>query len=374
MGENYQYPIFFECNKLHGEQKNKVQAYFRVRRRSGTVTHFLGGALGEEHYQVKEETLVRRLSQTEPVGGVSDQRGENGQQSGGTLSQYGKNLHEDEAPTVNLQCLDVEDEPHLSERFGTLSFSETTTPIATYTLTDGIQLVVYQGDITTIEADALVNSANEDLNHCEGVAAALSQAGGPEVQSESNNVKKYKGKIPTGEVVVTSGGKLRCKRLLHAVGPVGGKANGKERMLLERTVRRALSLAEIIKFKSIAIPCIGSGVFGVPITVCSEAIVSAIKEFCSQGGLSLKTIALIDDTGEVVRAMQEACDRLLLGHWAAFPTESEGPLGVEVQFDSACQSVARGATAGAQKGLVHVEIVLGTIESQQVSIYLSKKG
>ncbi|MEQ2175155.1 hypothetical protein GOODEAATRI_015259, partial [Goodea atripinnis] len=326
------------------------------------------GYYSAEHYQVKEETLVRRLSQTEPVGGVSDQRGEKGRQSGGTLSQYGKNLHEDEAPT---QCLDVEDEPHLSERFGTLSFSETTTPVATYTLTDGIQLVVYQGDITTFEADALVNSANEDLNHCEGVAAALSQAGGPEVQSESDNVKKYKGKIPTGEVVQTSGGKLRCKRLLHAVGPVGGKANGKERMLLERTVRRALSLAEMIKFKSIAIPCIGSGVFGVPITVCSEAIVSAIKEFCSQGGLSLKTIALIDDRGEVVRAMQEACDRLLLGHRAAFPTESEGPLGVEVQFDSPCQSVARGATAGAQKGLVHVEIVLGTIESQQTDAVVS---
>ncbi|MED6293125.1 hypothetical protein CHARACLAT_007662 [Characodon lateralis] len=472
MGENYQYPIFFECNKLHGEQKNKVQAYFRVRRRSGGgdcgpltrvaqdvyriafknqtdqqevlrrsehAVNFSDGRLvfsvrgslspptspqdttpaapaetqqsipdstatlsgkelekkleelelstlkdspdseeplssgyySAEHYQVKEETLVRRLSQTEPVGGVSDQRGEKGQQSCGTLSQHGKNLHEDEAPTVNPQCLDVEDEPHLSERFGTLSFSETTTPVATYTLTDGIQLVVYQGDITTFEADALVNSANEDLNHCEGVAAALSQAGGPEVQRESDNVKKYKGKIPIGEVVVTSGGKLRCKRLLHAVGPVDGKANGKERMLLERTVRRALSLAEMIKFKSIAIPCIGSGVFGIPIIVCSEAIVSAIKEFCSQGGLSLKTIALIDDRGEVVRAIQEACHRLVLGHRAAFPTESEGPLGVEVQFDSACQSVARGATAGAQKGLVHVEIVLGTIESQQTDAVVS---
>ncbi|KAK5618916.1 hypothetical protein CRENBAI_008488 [Crenichthys baileyi] len=329
------------------------------------------GFYSAEHYQVKEEILVRRLSQTEPVGGVSDQRGEKGQQSDGTLSYYGKNLHEDEAPTVNLQCLDVEDEPHLSERFGTLSFSETTTAVATYALTDGIQLVVYQGDITTFEADALVNSANEDLNHCEGVAAALSQAGGPEVQSESDYVKKYKGKIPTGEVVVTRGGKLRCKRLLHAVGPVGGKANGKERMLLERTVRRALSLAEMIKFKSIAIPCIGSGVFGVPIKVCSEAIVSAIKEFCSQGELSLKTIALIDDRGEVVRAMQEACDRLLLGQCAAYPTESEDPLGVEVQFDSVCQNVARGATADAQKGLVHVEIVLGTIESQQTDALVS---
>uniref|UniRef100_A0A3B3V112 Macro domain-containing protein n=1 Tax=Poecilia latipinna TaxID=48699 RepID=A0A3B3V112_9TELE len=167
-------------------------------------------------------------------------------------------------------------------------------------------LMVYQGDITTFGADALVNSSNEDLNHCEGIAAALSQAGGPDVQLEIDSLRKRKGQIPIGEVVVTIGGNLPCKRLLHAVGPVAGKAAGKERVLLERTVRRALNLAELMKFKSIAMPCIGSGVFGIPVIVCSDAIVCAVKEFCSQGGKSLKTISLIDDRGEVVRAMQEA--------------------------------------------------------------------
>ncbi|XP_014912782.1 uncharacterized protein LOC106962724 isoform X1 [Poecilia latipinna] len=330
------------------------------------------GFYSAEHYQKEEETLVRRLSQTDTVG-----EGEEDQQCRGSPDPSHKDQHDvaaqhykDEVSRartavvagslVKTDMLDVEDKPCLGESLGA---------VATYNLTDDVQLMVYQGDITTFGADALVNSSNEDLNHCEGIAAALSQAGGPDVQLEIDSLRKRKGQIPIGEVVVTIGGNLPCKRLLHAVGPVAGKAAGKERVLLERTVRRALNLAELMKFKSIAMPCIGSGVFGIPVIVCSDAIVCAVKEFCSQGGKSLKTISLIDDRGEVVRAMQEACDRHLLGQSAAYPAEHKDPLGRE--FDSAGQNVARGATAGAPKGLVQVEIVQGTIESQQTDAVVS---
>uniref|UniRef100_A0A8C4DMJ6 Macro domain-containing protein n=1 Tax=Dicentrarchus labrax TaxID=13489 RepID=A0A8C4DMJ6_DICLA len=139
-----------------------------------------------------------------------------------------------------------------------------------------LKVLVCQGDITKQHADALVNAANEDLDHCGGVAAALSKAGGPEVQRESNALIKYIGKIPTGDVVVTTGGNLNCKILLHAVGPVGGKSGGNERALLKQTVQSALDLSEIMGFNSIAMPCISSGVFGVPVNVCSEAIVTAL--------------------------------------------------------------------------------------------------
>ncbi|KAM4714892.1 uncharacterized protein FYW61_019759 isoform 2-T2 [Anableps anableps] len=345
----------------------------------------ISGFYSAEHYQEEEQTLVRRLSQTEAVGEVNDRKGEEDQQCDGTPDHYNKNLHEVVAQkckyedrrakrafvggaVMNKELLDVEDEPCLSESLGTLSLAKKTA-VATYNLADDLQLVVYQGDITMFEADALVNSSNEDLNHCEGIAASLSHAGGPEVQCAVDTLRKHKRQIPTGEVVVTIGGNLPCKRLLHAVGPVAGKADGKERVLLESTVWRALNLAELLKFKSIAMPCIGSGVFGIPVAVCSDAIVCAVKEFCSQGGKSLKTITLIDDRVEVVRAMQEACDRLLLGQSAPYPKESEGPVGVE--FDSPDQIVARGAMAEAQKGLVQVEIVPGTIESQQTDAVVS---
>ncbi|XP_070710801.1 protein mono-ADP-ribosyltransferase PARP14-like [Pempheris klunzingeri] len=230
--------------------------------------------------------------------------------------------------------------------------------VASYSLCDGLQVLVCHGDITKQDADALVNAANEDLDHCGGVAAALSKAGGPEVQSESTNLVKRIGKVATGEVVVTTGGNLNCKKLLHAVGPVAGTAGGRERILLEKAVRSALNLSEMMEFQSIAIPCISSGVFGIPISVCCEAIVTVVKEFGSQGGRSLSRIILIDNRGEVVRAMHEACDRLLRG--ISTGNSAPGDLGA-VALDT-----ARGASGGAPGDVVCVEIVQGTIETQQV--------
>ncbi|XP_029310994.1 protein mono-ADP-ribosyltransferase PARP14-like isoform X2 [Cottoperca gobio] len=231
------------------------------------------------------------------------------------------------------------------------------TTVASYSLRNGLQVLVCQGDITKQEADCLVNAANGDLDHGGGVAAALSKAGGPQVQKESRDIVKQTGKIPTGDVVVTTGGNLNCKKLLHAVGPVGGKSVGKERMLLEKTVQAALNLAEMMEFRSIAMPCISSGLFGVPVTVCSEAIVTAVKTFGSQGGRSLSRIILIDNRGEVVRAMQDACDRLLQG----ISTGSSAP----------GDHGFLGATAGAPGGGVHVEIIQGRMETQQVDALIS---
>uniref|UniRef100_A0A3B4HD78 Macro domain-containing protein n=1 Tax=Pundamilia nyererei TaxID=303518 RepID=A0A3B4HD78_9CICH len=226
--------------------------------------------------------------------------------------------------------------------------------VTKYNLCDGLQVLVCQGDITTQWADALVNAANEDLEHGGGVAAALSKAGGPQVQIECRDMVKKTGKIPTGDVVLTTGGNLKCKKLLHAVGPVNGKCGGKERMLLEKTVSSALNLAEMKKFTSIAMPCISSGLFCVPLTVCAEAIATAVKEFGSQGGRSLSKIILIDKKVEVVKAMRDACDRILRGTSTELQPNASGP------------NTAGQATAGSTGCCVQVEIVQGTLENQQV--------
>ncbi|XP_039678553.1 protein mono-ADP-ribosyltransferase PARP14-like [Perca fluviatilis] len=257
--------------------------------------------------------------------------------------------------------------PSIAHNLESLSLSEVNTTVARYSLRDGFQVLVCQGDITKQDADALVNAANEDLDHGGGVAAALSKAGGPQVQKESRAIVKQTGKIPTGDVVVTTGGNLKCKKLLHAVGPVGGKSGGREGVLLEKTVQSALNLAEMMEFRSIAIPCISSGTFSVPVTVCSEAIVTAVKKFGSQGGRSLSRVILIDNRGEVVRAMQEACDRLLQG----ISTGNSAPRDLGFQVDASAQDTAGGATAGAPGGGVHVEIIQGTIETQQVDALVS---
>ncbi|XP_015257731.1 PREDICTED: poly [ADP-ribose] polymerase 14-like [Cyprinodon variegatus] len=240
------------------------------------------------------------------------------------------------------KCLiQLEEQPHLSKQ---------NTALAKYSLQHGLQVIVYQGDITKQYADGIVNAANGDLDHVGGVAAALSKAGGPQVQKESKDLVKHTGKIAVGDVVVTTGGNLKCKKLLHAVGPECGKASGRERSLLEKTVHKALNLAELMEFKSIALPCISSGIFSVPVKVCSEAIVTAIKEFGSKDGRSLNKIILVDQRGEVVRAMQDACDRHL-------PNKDLRPT-----VDDAGHEAAGGAAAETP---VQVEIVQGTIENQQ---------
>ncbi|XP_059932687.1 uncharacterized protein LOC132475533 isoform X2 [Gadus macrocephalus] len=178
-----------------------------------------------------------------------------------------------------------------------------------YDLPGGVTVLVCRGDITKVKADALVNAANGKLDHGGGVAAALSHAGGPEVQRESNALVRKHGRYATGDAVMTTGGRLQCRKLIHIVGPVQGEANGRERELLTRSVGSVLKLADENKFQSIAIPCISSGIFKVPISLCAEAIVTAVSDFGSQSQ-HLKRITLIDTREEVVKALKAACESI----------------------------------------------------------------
>ncbi|XP_026011209.1 uncharacterized protein LOC113014105 [Astatotilapia calliptera] len=297
------------------------------------------------HYEVnpdKVEALVQSSSSCQTAGEVKVYTDESGMA-----------VVVGELSLVHARLLDIEQPSSLRDNMASLSLREESTTIASYSLCDGLQVFVCQGDITKQHADALVNAANQDLEHSAGVAAALSRAGGPEIQRESDELVKFFGKIPIGETVVTTGGNLKCKKLLHAVGPVGGKASNRDKMLLEKTVHCALKFSEIMEFQSIAIPCISSGVSGVPLTVCTEATVAAVKDFGSVGGRSLRKIILIDNREEAVRAIQEACDRLLQG------------------IDTPDEDTARGATARAPGGRVHMEVIQGSIESQQVDAVVS---
>lgn len=327
-------------------------AAYEVSNWKAQVDALFGGYLC--HYEVnpdKVEALVQSSSSRQTADEVKVYTDEPGMAVVvGELSQ------------VNAWLLDTEQCSYFSDNMASLNLSEESTIIASYSLYDGLQVFVCQGDITKQCADALVNAANQDLDHSGGVAAALSQAGGPDIQRESYELVKYMGKIPIGEVLVTTGGNLRCKKLLHAVGPVGGKAGDKDRILLEKTVLSILNLSETMAFQSVAIPCISSGVFGVPLTVCCEAIVAAVKDFGSLGGRSLSKIILIDNREEVVRAMQEACDRHLQGTDTGSSTLSD----FSFQLNAPEEDSIRGAAAGAPGGGVHVEIIQGSIETQQV--------
>ncbi|CAB1345452.1 unnamed protein product, partial [Coregonus sp. 'balchen'] len=248
---------------------------------------------------------------------------------------------------------------------------EETVAATSYCLQGGLRVVVCQGDITKEQADALVNAANEDLDHAGGVAAALSRAGGPEVQRASRDLVRQIGRVPTGTVVETTGGNLPCKMLLHAVGPVGGSVGGNERPLLEKTVMAALDLAETLELQTLAMPCISSGIFGVPLKVCSEAIVSAVRDFGREQHILTK-ITLIDVSGEAVKAMQEACDRLLQGKREFSGWEGESSTTTTTTHAPQRDTTSASAReAAAPEVCVQVEIIQGTIEKQQVDALVS---
>jgi O-acetyl-ADP-ribose deacetylase (regulator of RNase III) len=124
-------------------------------------------------------------------------------------------------------------------------------------------LELLEGDITTLDTDAIVNAANERLAHGGGVAGVISRKGGPAIQRESDAWVRQHGPVPTGSAAITSGGALLARYVIHAVGPVyDGTPRSAE--LLASATRAALRLADEHGLKSVALPAISTGIFGYP--------------------------------------------------------------------------------------------------------------
>lgn len=120
-------------------------------------------------------------------------------------------------------------------------------------------LELVEGDITDIKADAIVNAANTRLILGGGVAGAIARKGGPRIQEECNKI----GGCFVGGAVITTGGNLRAKYVIHAVGPRMGE--GEEDEKLKNATLNSLKLADKYSLKSIAFPAISTGIFGFPI-------------------------------------------------------------------------------------------------------------
>ncbi|BDC18506.1 ADP-ribose-binding protein [Acidianus sp. HS-5] len=138
-----------------------------------------------------------------------------------------------------------------------------------------MQIYLTKGDITEIEADAIVNAANSYLEHGGGVAYAIIKKGGWKIQEESREFVRKHGPLKTGEVAATSAGKLKAKYVIHAVGPRYG-IEGEDK--LEEAIRNSLKKAEELGIKSIAMPAISTGIYGYPYEVCARKMVKVLKQ------------------------------------------------------------------------------------------------
>ena len=121
-------------------------------------------------------------------------------------------------------------------------------------------LALIEGDITEQETDAIVNAANERLAGGAGVDGAIHRAGGPAIMAECRQI----GGCPTGQAVITTGGNLKARHVIHTVGPVYRGGTRGEAELLESAYRECLKLASKKGLKSIAFPAISLGIYGYP--------------------------------------------------------------------------------------------------------------
>ncbi len=145
---------------------------------------------------------------------------------------------------------------------------------------------IVQGDITERSEDAIVNPANSDLVLGSGVAGAIRSKGGPQIQAEC----RKKGPVHVGEAVITSGGELNAKFVIHAVGPRWGEGNEDEK--LRSAVYRSLRVADQNSLKSLALPAISTGAFGFPVRRAAEIILDTIFRYIAVQ-TSLRSVVLV---------------------------------------------------------------------------------
>jgi O-acetyl-ADP-ribose deacetylase (regulator of RNase III) len=145
------------------------------------------------------------------------------------------------------------------------------------------RVVVVVGDLKRENLDAIVNAANSSLLGGGGVDGAIHRAGGPQILRECREIRKtrYPDGLPTGEAVITSGGNLPARYVIHTVGPIYGNDPEREAELLASAYRNSLNLAVQHALTSIAFPSISTGVYGYPKPEAAAVSSRAIKEFLS---------------------------------------------------------------------------------------------
>jgi O-acetyl-ADP-ribose deacetylase (regulator of RNase III) len=164
------------------------------------------------------------------------------------------------------------------------------TLLVKHTFPTGQTIQIVQGDITTEEVDAIVNAANEFLQHGGGVARTISKKGGSTIQKESDDWVSEHGRVSHASPAWTSGGHLPAKYVIHAVGPIWGDRD--EDSKLESAVTGSLRVADELKCSSIALPAISTGIFGFPKDRAAGIIFSAIEKYFVENSSGLKTVKL----------------------------------------------------------------------------------
>ena len=156
------------------------------------------------------------------------------------------------------------------------------------------RVTILVGDISQQQVDVIVNAANPTLMGGGGVDGAIHHAGGPQILEECKELRRtrYPKGLPTGEAVITSGGKLAARYVIHTVGPIKGRAGDGDAHLLASCYRNCLTLAVEHDLRTIAFPSISTGAYGYPREEAALVSSEAIASFLSTDSL-LKEVRLV---------------------------------------------------------------------------------
>ena len=157
------------------------------------------------------------------------------------------------------------------------------------------RLSLVQGDITRQDTNAIVNAANSGLMGGGGVDGAIHRAGGPAILEECKQIVARQGRLPTAEAVITTGGNMQARHVIHTVGPVWHGGQSSEPELLASAYRHSLEVAVANGLKSVSFPSISTGVYGYPVELAARvALVTVIDFLCQEESLNEVVFVLFD--------------------------------------------------------------------------------
>ena len=173
----------------------------------------------------------------------------------------------------------------------------------------GVKLSIIKGDITKQDTDAIVNAANPSLMGGGGVDGAIHRAGGPAILAECKEIVSRQGRLPTGKVVITTGGNLKARHVIHTVGPVWYGGNKGETELLASAYRESLILAADSNLTSISFPSISTGAYGYPVNQAAKVAIESIISFLRQKATSIREVMLVLFDSQTFEAYSSALNK-----------------------------------------------------------------
>ena len=155
------------------------------------------------------------------------------------------------------------------------------------------KIYAIQGDITKQATDAIVNAANSSLMGGGGVDGAIHRAGGPVILAECKQIVAKQGRLPTGKAVITTGGNLKARFVIHTVGPIWHGGNKDEPELLASAYRESLKVATENNLSTISFPSISTGAYGYPVAKAAQVAINTVVSVLRESVTSIREVVFV---------------------------------------------------------------------------------